>query len=181
MKLRAIGLAIGIATVVAGPWPAAFAQEATVYRCPGKPGPDGRRTDEYTNIPSPQQAKDQGCRTIEGAPITVIQTSRPRAPATPATGGVGNAGARPDEGTRVPAADQRARDSERRSILEGELKASQDKLDALRREYNNGEPERRGDERNYAKYQERVAELKAGIERHESDIASIKREISKLP
>ena len=51
----------------------------------------------------------------------------------------------------------------------------------MRKEYNNGEPERRGDERNFQKYQDRVAEMKSAIARKESDIAAIKREISKLP
>ena len=32
-------------------------------------------------------------------------------------------------------------------------------LAQLQRDYNSGEPERRGDERNFAKYQERVAEM----------------------
>ena len=41
--------------------------------------------------------------------------------------------------------------------------------------------ERRGDEKNYQKYLDRTAELKAGIERSESDIAALKRELSKLP
>ena len=44
-----------------------------------------------------------------------------------------------------------------------------------------GKPERRGDERNYQKYIDRVAEMKAALARKESDVAAIKREIAKLP
>jgi len=51
----------------------------------------------------------------------------------------------------------------------------------LKREYNNGEPERLGNERNYQKYLDRTAELKSGVARKESDIAAIKRELTKLP
>lgn len=51
----------------------------------------------------------------------------------------------------------------------------------MKREYNNGEPERMGNERNYQKYLDRVADLKSGIARKEGDIAAIKRELSKLP
>ena len=47
-------------------------------------------------------------------------------------------------------------------------------------EFNGGEPERRGDERNFAKYQERVAELKAAIGRQEADVAALRRELAKL-
>ena len=56
-----------------------------------------------------------------------------------------------------------------------------EKLAQLQKEYNNGEPERRGDERNYQKYLDRTAEMKAAISRKESDIAAIKRELAKLP
>lgn len=51
----------------------------------------------------------------------------------------------------------------------------------MKREYNNGEPERLGNERNYQKYLDRVAEMKSGIARKEADIAAIKRELAKLP
>ena len=76
---------------------------------------------------------------------------------------------------------RRARDSDARRILTDELKREEDRLVQLQAEFNNGEPERRGDERNYAKYQERVAEMKATIARKEGDIAALKREIAKLP
>jgi chromosome segregation ATPase len=88
-------------------------------------------------------------------------------------------GARPADG-KVDPADQKARDSDAKQILEGELRKEEEKLAALQKEYNNGEPERRGDERNYAKYQERVADLKASIARKEADIAALKRELSKF-
>jgi chromosome segregation ATPase len=81
----------------------------------------------------------------------------------------------------VSASEQRARDSDARRILETELKREEQQLAALQKEYNNGEPERRGEERNYQKYAERVAEMKAGIARKEADIAAIKRELGKLP
>jgi len=51
----------------------------------------------------------------------------------------------------------------------------------LQKDYNNGEPERRGDERNYQRYIDRVAEMKLAIARKEADIAALKREIAKLP
>jgi hypothetical protein len=54
-------------------------------------------------------------------------------------------------------------------------------MQAQEKGYNNREPERLGSERNYQKYLDRVAELKAGIARKEADIASIRREIGKLP
>jgi hypothetical protein len=151
-------------------WPLQAAAQANtvVYRCPGPPV-------LYTDTISAAEAKEKGCRTIEGAPITVIQGQRPRAGAP-----VPASAARPAD-SKVDPAQQRARDGDARRILEGELRKEEEQLDKMRKEYNNGEPERRGDERNFQKYQDRVAEMKSAIARKESDIAAIKREISKLP
>ncbi|MFL6664422.1 MAG: hypothetical protein ACJ8G7_19785 [Rhizobacter sp.] len=141
-----------------------------VYRCPGNPV-------LYTDTLSAKEAKDKGCRTLEGAPITVVQGVRPRAgaPVPPK-----DAAARSSD-ERVAPTEQRARDGDSRRILEGELKREEERLAAMQKEYNNGEPERQGDERNYQKYLDRVAEMKASIARKEADIAAIKRELAKLP
>ena len=139
---------------------------SVVYRCPGN---------VYTDAITAQEAKDKGCRTIEGAPVTIVQGVKPRA----ATSAV-PAGSRPAD-SKVDPSEQRARDSDARRILESELRMESERLTMLQKDYNNGEPERRGDERNYQKYQERVAEMKANIARKESDIAALRRELSKLP
>ena len=150
----------------------AFAQTAegsgVMYRCPGN---------DYNNTISAKEAKDRGCKTLEGAPITVIQTTRPKAAApsggaSPAASGSATA--------RVDPAAQRARDSDARRILEAELKKEEDRLAELQKAYNNGEPERQGDEKNYQKYIDRVAEMKANIMRKESDVAALRRELAKL-
>jgi hypothetical protein len=154
------------AICAAGAVRAQAAGGSVVYRCPGN---------VYTDAISAQEAKDKGCRTLEGAPVTVVQGARPRAAPN-----VAASGSRPAE-SKVEAGEQRARDSDARRILENELRTETERLAMLQKEYNNGEPERRGDERNYQKYQERVAELKASIARKESDIAALRRELSKLP
>jgi hypothetical protein len=147
----------------------ACAQDKPVYRCPGPPV-------LYTDALSPQEARDKGCRTIEGAPVTIVPATKPRAPAA-ASGPAG----RPGDSNRVDPIEQRARDSDARRILNEELRREEDRLIQLRRDFNNGEPERNGDERNYQKYLDRVAEMKAAIARKEADIAAIKRELGKLP
>jgi hypothetical protein len=82
----------------------------------------------------------------------------------------------------VAAAEQKSRDSDARMILQSELSKSQARQAELLKEYNNGEPEKRGDEaRNYQKYLDRVAELKASLARTESDIAGIQRELVRVP
>jgi len=152
----------------------ALGQSSTiVYKCPGNVYTSEREL-------TAKQADEKGCKVIEGTPITVIQ-GRPPAP-RPASGtaATGNNAARPPE-ARVDAGAQRARDSDSRRILEGELRREEERLADLKREYNNGEPERLGNERNYQKYLDRVADLKSSIARKEGDIAAIKRELAKLP
>lgn len=160
-----------MAALLAG---SAMADDAKpVYRCPGPPV-------LYTDAISAQDAKAKGCRTIEGAPITVVQGTRRAATiggATPAA--AGSAARSPQE--RVDPGAQRARDSDSRRILESELQREETALAALKKDFNNGEPERQGGERNYAKYQERVAEMRAAIGRKEADVAALKRELTKVP
>jgi hypothetical protein len=157
----------------------AGAQERPVYRCPGN-----LYTDQY----SAKEAAELGCKTLDGAPVTVVQSSVRR----PAGGGGGEgSAARPTSGAtpavrasgemRVDPGQQRARDSDARRILDAELRKEEERLAALQKDYNNGEPERRGDERNYARYQERVADMKSALARKEADIAALKRELAKLP
>jgi len=145
----------------------ASAQDKPVYRCPGN---------LYTDALSAREARDKGCKTLEGAPITVIQSSVPRGGSAtrPAASGA------PSPGERVGADDQKARDSDAKRILEAELKKEEDALVALRKEFNDGQPERRGDERNYQKYQDRVEEMKAALTRKEADVAALKRELGKF-
>ena len=141
------------------------AGSTVVYRCPGHPV-------LYTDAISAKEAKDKGCKVLEGEPVTVIQGLKPRVAANAIAG---------PAGSRVDPADQRARDSDARRILEAELQREDERLAALKIDYNNGQPERQGNERNYQKYLDRVAAMKTAIERKESDIAALKREIAKHP
>jgi hypothetical protein len=166
LALAALVTLGALGALLAGP---AAAQDKTVYRCPGPPV-------LYTDALTPQQAAERGCRPIEGAPLTIVQTQPRPAPAAsapaPAARSVPNA--------RVDPGVQRERDKDARRILNEELQREQAALAALRREYNDGQPERRGDERNYQRYLDRVAEMKAAIARKEADIAALQRELGKL-
>ena len=141
-----------------------------IYRC----------GNEYTNNAS--SAKQRDCKVVEGGNVTVVPGARPTAPAARAPGN--NAApvvTAPVGSPRVDAGDQRARDSDARAILESELRKAESRQAELLTEYNNGEPDKLGPEtRNYQKYLDRVADLKAGIERNANDIAGIKRELSRL-
>jgi len=150
------------------------AEDKPVYRCPGTPP-------LYTDQISAKEATSRGCKSLAGAPVTVMQSGTRREGPPPKAGGSGNTAGTPRPVTRVDPNEQRARDSDARQILETELRREEERLAALQKEFNGGEPERRGDERNnYEKYQERVNEMRAAIGRKESDIAAIKRELAKL-
>jgi hypothetical protein len=153
---------------------AALAQDR-IYRC----------GNEYTN--NATQAKERGCKLVEGGNVTVIQGSRPAGGGGGTSGGTSASSSSassssPAGAPRVSSNDQRARDSDARAILESELRKAETRQAELVKEYNGGAPERNAlDLRNPQRYAERTAELKAAVARAESDVAGIKRELSRLP
>ncbi|HEY4957945.1 MAG TPA: hypothetical protein VII31_09035 [Caldimonas sp.] len=145
-------------------WGADTPDASVMYRCPGN---------DYKNTITAKEAERLGCKKIEGAPVTIMQMTKPRG-ASPAPAATGS-------GVRVDPVAQRARDSDARRILENELRAEEDRLAAMQKEFNNGQPERQGDEKNFQKYIDRVSDMRAAIARKQTDIAAIQREIKKLP
>lgn len=156
--------------------------QAQVYRCESDAG-----VPVYQGTPS-----GRNCRAVDLTPLTTIPA--PKLPAqTPgaaagkagspgsAAGGSGAAAAgTPADFPRVDASTQRARDDGRRRILEDELRKEEARLEALREEYKDGEPDRLGNERNYQKYLDRVERLKGDIASSEANIGSLKRELSAI-
>jgi len=159
-------------TAIAALLQPAWAQDR-IYRC----------GNEYTN--NAAQAKERGCKLMEGGNVTVVEGTRPAAAASGGSAGAApsgsKAGGSPANAPRVGAADQRARDADARAILEAELRKAETRLADLRKEYNDGAPQRSALElRNPQGYIERTAELKASVARAEADVAGIKRELSRL-
>ena len=174
-----IGLGVGRAVLLAALWLSAtgLAQTpAEIYRC----------GNAYTNQP----VAGADCARMGATPVTVIEGTRvhatPGAPVSPATtGAVSNprAAAVSDAApnTKVDAQAQRERDQQARQILEAELAKAIAAQAEIARLWNNGEPHKQGDEfKNPAKYQQRVAELRMGLLRSESDIAGLRRELARL-
>ena len=151
--------------VIAVMAPAAWAQDR-IFRC----------GNEYTN--NATQAKERGCKLVEGGNVTVVQGARPKASGAAAPSGTT---ASPAGAPRVDNNDQRARDADARAILESELRKAEARHADLLREYNDGAPVRGAlDLRNPQVYMERTAELKASVARSESDLAGIRRELARL-
>jgi len=157
-------LFVAVCAVFAGTRLSAGAADAPqVYRC----------GDEYTNLPDPKR----NCSTLRNSSITVIegtQVQRHPAPSLPAASA-------PSE-SKVDAGEQRQRDAQARAVLQAEWQRAQARHQALMQAWNQGEPERQADElRQPAKYQERVTQLRAALQRSEADLAGLQRELSRLP
>ena len=141
----------------------AHAAAQNIYRC----------GNEYTN--HARSAKERDCKLVQGGQVTVVHgavggrraaTSSP--PVSPAPGG--------------DTAQQRARDSDAKAILQAELNKARADLARLQAEYNDGSPQRSALElRNPQGYLQRVDALQADIARQQNDIASIQRELGRLP
>nr|WP_229425477.1 hypothetical protein [Massilia sp. Se16.2.3] len=99
---------------------------------------------------------------------------------TPDQPGAGCRRIEPDQLPRVDSSQQRACDDDRRGILTEELRAEEKKLADLKQSFNNGEPERQGNERNFVKYRERVVQMRDDISRTERNIEALRREIANI-
>lgn len=158
-------LGLALALLLAA-WSApAPAQSSDVYMCTG---PNG--VPEYRN-----GSGGKGCKKLSLPDVVTVPGTR-----TQGGGKSASAGPAPGGFPRVDSATQKNRDGERRGVLEQELQSEEAKLASLRAEYNNGEPERQGNERNYQKYLDRTAQLRDDIARSEANAASLKRELGNL-
>jgi len=170
---RGLKLALAAGLTITG---AAQAQ-TTVYKCT-----DGQGRVEFTD------SNKKGCKALDlpgyipapparaAAPAPAARTASPAANANSAAAATPS----PSDFPRVDTSQQRARDNDRREILNEELRAEEQKLAEQRREFNNGEPARNGNERNYAKYQERVGQMREDIGRTERNVEALRREIGSI-
>ena len=146
-----------------------------IYRC----------GNEYTNDAA--RIAHGGCKPLQGGKVQVVQGAiyhDKKASTRSVTLRNGNHVIRPAQHTasvhaqavRAPAQSQR--NASARAILQTELQKASQRLHELRRQYNHGEPERLASEMyNQQPYIQRVAALRADIQRVESDIAGLQREL----
>lgn len=141
--------------------------QSEVYLCIDE---SGKR--EYKNT-----GTTKGCKKVDLPGITTFAAPPVKAPAA---GTGGKAIATPSDFPKVDGNTQKERDNDRKQILQNELKAEQQKLENLKKEYNNGQPDRLGSERNYAKYEERVKAMQEDIHRSEHNVEALNREIGNM-
>ncbi|HVG03358.1 MAG TPA: DUF4124 domain-containing protein [Burkholderiaceae bacterium] len=149
----------------------ASAQASDIFVCVGENGEK-----QFTNTGSVKTCKKMDVQPILTLPAARVTQSRTGAqPAVEQRASVS-----PASFPRVDGDTQRTRDSDRRRILEDELRGEEERLAKLKSEFNNGEPERRGDERNFALYKERTQRLQEDIARTENNVRALAREMSLL-
>lgn len=139
---------------------AAFASSARadIYKCADA---DGHVT--YSNVAT-SKCKKLNLDPVNTAPAGKSATRTP----TPATF------------PKVDDSTQKARDTDRRRILEGELAAEQKNLEEAKKQLAEQEAVRSGDEKNYQKVLDRLQPFKDRVALHERNIEAIRKEIANL-
>jgi hypothetical protein len=148
----------------------ALAQSSDIFVC----------VDEHGQKVFQNTGNVKSCKRLDVQPILTLPASRVPQARSGVQPAVERASVSPASFPRVDGDTQRTRDSDRRRILEDELRGEEDRLAKLKSEFNNGEPERRGDERNFALYKERVQRLQEDIARTENNVRALAREMSLL-
>ena len=141
----------------------AHAQQATteIWRCIDV---DGRR--HYTN--AKKETAGMKCELVTSQINVAPPLSQPKAGRTS-----------PGFPRETPQQSVSARERQR-EILEGELAAERESLNQAKQALEAQEAVRSGDERNYARVQERLQPFKDAIQNHEKNIQALQRELGNL-
>ena len=133
---------------------------------------DGHWT--YTN--DRREAERQKCEVVTRQ-INVAPAPKPPPPSAPAAPG---RTARPGEFPKETPSERTNARERQRDILEKELATEQAALAKAKEELAAQESVRSGDERNYARVQERLQPFKDTVETHEKNIEALRRELNNL-
>ena len=152
--------------------PVAHAQ-GTVWRCAEA---DGRP--HYTNIKKDTEGKS--CVVVTKEVSVVSGLARGSTPAATRAPGTQAATATPPNFPRVDRDTQRARDDNRRKILEDELATEERSLVDAKAKLTEQESVRHGDERNYQRVLDRLKPYQEAVELHERNVSAIRRELANL-
>ncbi|MFO1362228.1 MAG: DUF4124 domain-containing protein [Burkholderiales bacterium] len=152
--------------------PVAHAQ-GTVWRCAEA---DGRP--HYTNIKKDTEGKS--CVVVTKEVSVVSGLARGATPAATRAPGTQAATATPPNFPRVDRDTQRARDDNRRKILEDELATEERSLVDAKAKLTEQESVRHGDERNYQRVLDRLKPYQEAVELHERNVSAIRRELANL-
>jgi len=147
------------------PFAAAHAQNVTeIYKCL-----DDKGRPLYTSDKKDTAGKK--CDLVSRE-VNVVAPQKPVAPAGKA-GAIGT-------GPRESSAERAGARERQREILESELKTEEASLAKARAALAEQEATRSGDERNYARVEERLRPFKETVDLHEKNIAALRRELGNL-
>lgn len=136
---------------------------ADIYKC----------TDDSGHV-TYANAGGKGCRKLSIDRGTNVQTPAPSSSAAPARSASGG------DFPRVGGDEQRARDNDRRRILETELNTEQAALDKARAALTEQEGVRLGGERNYQRVLDRLKPYQDQVALHERNIEALRKELGNL-
>jgi len=152
MKPQGLHFSLTLLALVALP------AQADIFKCADA---DGHVT--YSNVAS------KNCKKLNLDPVSSAPAAK--------------AAARTPTPTAFPKVDdntQKARDTDRRRILESELAAEQRNLEQAKKDLAEQEAVRSGDERNYQRVLDRLQPFKDKVALHERNIEAIRKEIANL-
>jgi hypothetical protein len=164
-----------LALALAAGLPLAAGAQGEVFRCTDD---EGRHTftDDNGRRDLIRKKSVAACERLAG-PIASVPAYRPPASARSAV--PNDLKPSPANFPRVDEPTQRARDNDRRRILEDELKLEETRLAQLRGDYNNGQPALLPDEsRGSQRLLERTQRMLEQIQRVENNISSLRRELA---
>lgn len=136
---------------------ASFAEAGTIYKCTTA---EGGTLISNTKI-------DKNCKAVVSSPETSLPAPKARASSNPS----------PASFPRVAEDQQKARDSDRRRILDQELASEQKNLEQAKKELAEQEAMRSGDEKNYQRVTDRLQPFKDRVAQAERNISAIQREL----
>jgi hypothetical protein len=138
----------------------AAAQVTEIFKCR-----DARGHWTYTN--DRRQAEKEKCELV----ASQINVAPPQK---------GNRAGSPSSFPRESSADRASAKGRQREILEKELASEESALTKARQALAEQEAVRSGDERNYARVEERLKPYKESVETHQKNIEALRREIANL-
>ena len=161
--MKSLALNLILAWLLALP----FAAGAEIYECIE---PSGSKL--FTS--DPKEAKAKGCKAMNLGPANTISSTKPPAQPQPKS----SASPTPKDFPKVDKDTQKARDNDRRRLLEQELANEEKLLAQARKELAEQEAIRLGSEINYQRVLNRLEPYKKRVALHENNVANLKRELA---
>ncbi len=141
--------------------------QATVWKCMES---DNRA--HYTNIK--KETENKQC-TVVTKEVSVVAGPPPQPQPQPQRAAA--ATPTPSSFPKVDRDTQKSRDDGRRRILEDELTSEEKSLGEARAKLTEQESVRNGDEKNYQRVLDRLKPYQEAVERHERNVAALRREL----